>query len=84
MRINCQKVFTITYMSIMVVGQVLALVGMYKDDKDLIVTGASVMLADNIFYIGKLIGDGVCDAPHNQEAIVIMGNDDNYMAETNC
>jgi hypothetical protein len=67
----------------MVVGQVLVLAGTLKDDKDLIITGASVMLADNIFYIGKLIGEGVYNTPDYHEGIVVTG-DDNYMAETNC
>ncbi len=77
MRINCQKVFTIAYMGIMVVGQILALVGICKDDKDLIVGGASIMLVDNIFYVGKLVADGVYDQPHGELREVLIAGDHN-------
>ena len=72
MRINCQKVFNIAYMGVMVVGQILALVGICKDDKELIVSGASIMLVDNIFYIGKLCAEGVYDQPN--EEVLILGD----------
>jgi hypothetical protein len=75
MRTNCQKVFTIFYMGVMVVGQILTLVGIYKDDKNLIVGGASIMLADNIFYIGKLVADGVYDQPNGELREVIIAGD---------
>lgn len=72
MRINCQKVFTIGYIGVMVVGQILALIGICKEDKDLIVGGASIMLVDNIFYEGKLVADGVYDQPHDEVREVLI------------
>lgn len=59
MRIDCQKVFNLVYMGVMVVGQVLILIGICKDDKDLTIAGASTMLVDNILFVGKLVGEGI-------------------------
>ena len=82
MRINCQKVFLIAYMGVMVVGQILALVGICKDNKDLIVGGTSIMLVDNIFYVGKLVADGVYDQPHGESGeVVIVGDHNTEMRE---